>query len=296
MALIFVLGILRGYAPFELFLITVSLAVAAIPEGLPTVVTITLAIGVQRMAAHHAVIRKLPAVEVLGAATVICTDKTGTLTKNEMTVRRLFVNGSFFMVTGEGYTGTGTLLKDGNEVTEASDQKALDTLLTTGILANTSRLTRDPVTGTVEIAGDPTETALLVLAEKGGLDRKEVKMKFPCGDELPFDSIRKMMTVICHVEDHERAFVKGAPEILLARCDRILMGGTERTLTGRDQEQVNDAVRQMGSGALRVLAFAYRDIVTGDREKTEEHLVFVGLARDDRPAPPGSKGGCFCLS
>ncbi len=288
-ALIFVLGILRGYAPVELFLITVSLAVAAIPEGLPTVVTITLAIGVQRMAAHHAVIRKLPAVEVLGAATVICTDKTGTLTKNEMTVRRLFVNGSFFMVTGEGYAATGTILKDGKEETEAADRKALDALLTTGILCNTSRLTRDPATGTVEIAGDPTETALLVLAEKGGLDRNEVRMNFPCGYELPFDSVRKMMTVICHVEEHERAFVKGAPEILLARCDRILQGGTERTLTGRDKEQVNDAVRRMGSGALRVLAFAYRDIVTGDREKTEEHLVFVGLAGMIDPPRPEAK-------
>ena len=215
-ALIFVMGILRGYAPVELFLITVSLAVAAIPEGLPTVVTITLAIGVQRMAAHHAVIRKLPAVEVLGAATVICTDKTGTLTKNEMTVRSLFANGSFFTVTGEGYAAAGTVLKDGKEVTDAADKKALDILLTTGVLCNTSRLTRDPATGAVEIAGDPTETALLVLAEKGGLDRRDVREKFPCGHELPFDSVRKMMTVICHVDGHERAFVKGAPEILLA--------------------------------------------------------------------------------
>jgi len=288
-ALIFVMGILRGYAPVELFLITVSLAVAAIPEGLPTVVTITLAIGVQRMSAHHAVIRKLPAVEVLGAATVICTDKTGTLTKNEMTVRSLFVNGSFFMVTGEGYAGTGTILRDGKGVMEASDQKALDTLLITGILCNTSRLTRDPVTGTVEIAGDPTEAALLVLAEKDGLDRREVRMKFPCDDELPFDSIRKMMTVICHVEGHERAFVKGAPEILLARCDRILQGGTERTLTGRDQEQVLDAIRRMGSEALRVLAFAYRDLVTGDREGIESQLVFVGLAGMMDPPRPEAK-------
>ena len=277
-ALIFVMGILRGYAPVELFLITVSLAVAAIPEGLPTVVTVTLAIGVQRMAAHHAVIRKLPAVEVLGAATVICTDKTGTLTKNEMTVRSLFANGSSFMVTGEGYSVAGTILKDEQEVTDAADKKAIDLLLTTGILCNTSRLTRDPATGAVEIAGDPTETALLVLAEKGGLDRRDVREKFPCGTELPFDSVRKMMTVICTVDGHERAFVKGAPEILLARCDRILLEGAERPLADRDREGVHDAVRRMGSGALRVLAFAYRDIVTGEREGVESQLVFAGLA------------------
>ncbi|RPI38500.1 MAG: cation-translocating P-type ATPase, partial [Methanoregulaceae archaeon] len=277
-ALIFVMGILRGYAPVELFLITVSLAVAAIPEGLPTVVTITLAIGVQRMAAHHAVIRKLPAVEVLGAATVICTDKTGTLTKNEMTVRSLFANGSFFTVTGEGYAANGTVLKDGKEVTDAADRKALDTLITTGVLCNTSRLTRDAATGAVEIAGDPTETALLVLAEKGGPGFRDVREKFPCGHELPFDSVRKMMTVICTVEGHERAFVKGAPEILLARCDRMLRDGTERTLTDEDREQAHDAVRRMGSGALRVLAFAYRDIATGEREGVESQLVFAGLA------------------
>ncbi|MDD1711653.1 MAG: HAD-IC family P-type ATPase, partial [Methanoregulaceae archaeon] len=277
-ALIFVMGILRGYAPVELFLIVVSLAVAAIPEGLPTVVTITLAIGVQRMAAHHAVIRKLPAVEVLGAATVICTDKTGTLTRNEMTVRSLFANGSFFTVTGEGYAAAGTVLKDGMEVTDAADKKALDTLLTTGVLCNTSRLTRDPATGAVEIAGDPTETALLVLAEKGGLDRRDVRERFPCGHELPFDSVRKMMTVICHGDGHERAFVKGAPEILLLRCDRILREGAERSLTDRDREGVQDAIRHMGSGALRVLAFAYRDIAAGERVGIESQLVFAGLA------------------
>ena len=277
-ALIFLLGILRGYAPVELFLITVSLAVAAIPEGLPTVVTITLAIGVQRMAAHHAVIRKLPAVEVLGAATVICTDKTGTLTRNEMTVRSLFANGLFFTVTGEGYTDTGTILRDGKDVTDAADKKALGTLITIGILCNTSRLTRDPATGAVEVAGDPTETALLVLAEKGGPGLRDVREKFPCGYELPFDSARKMMTVICTVEGHERAFVKGAPEVLLLRCDRMLRDGTERTLTDQDREQVHDAVRHMGSGALRVLAFAYRDLVTGEREGVESQLVFAGLA------------------
>lgn len=277
-ALIFVMGILRGYAPVELFLITVSLAVAAIPEGLPTVVTVTLAIGVQRMAAHHAVIRKLPAVEVLGAATVICTDKTGTLTRNEMTVRSLFANGSFLTVTGEGYAEAGTILRDGKEVTDAADRKALDLLLTTGVLCNTSRLTRDPATGAVEVAGDPTETALLVLAEKGGLDRHEVREKFPCGTELPFDSARKMMTVICSMDGHERAFVKGAPEILLLRSDRILTDGAERALTGRDREQVHEAIRRMGSGALRVLAFAYRDIAAGEREGVESQLVFIGLA------------------
>ena len=276
--LIFILGILRGYAPVELFLITVSLAVAAIPEGLPTVVTVTLAIGVQRMAAHHAVIRKLPAVEVLGAATVICTDKTGTLTKNEMTVRSLFANGSFFTVTGEGYAADGTILKDGKEVTDAADKNALDILITTGVLCNTSRLTRDMATGAVEIAGDPTETALLVLAEKGGPGPRDVREKFPCGDELPFDSVRKMMTVICTMDGHERAFVKGAPEILLLRCDRILREGKERPLTEKDREEAGDAVRHMGSGALRVLAFAYRDIATGEREGVESQLVFAGLA------------------
>ena len=288
-ALIFVLGILHGFAPVEIFLISVSLAVAAIPEGLPAVVTITLAIGVQRMAAQHAVIRKLPAVETLGAATVICTDKTGTLTKNEMTVRRLFVNGSFITVTGEGYSVKGTLLYEGEEVGGATGWSTLDTLLTIGILCNTSRFTIDPTGDSGEIAGDPTEAALLVLAEKAGINHLDVRRKFRCDGEIPFDSVRKMMTVICRVEGHRRAFVKGAPEILLARCDHTLHGGRENTLTREEREKVLWATSQLGSEALRVLAFAYRDIGTEDSGGIEEHLVFVGLAGMMDPPRPEAK-------
>jgi Ca2+-transporting ATPase len=286
--LIFVLGVLHGFEPFEIFLISVSLAVAAIPEGLPAVVTITLAIGVQRMATRHAVIRRLPAVETLGAATVICTDKTGTLTKNEMTVRRLFVDRSFMGVTGEGYSVKGELiLDDGSE--PAADSVALRELLAIGVLCNTSRLTIDSATGTGEIAGDPTEAALLVLAEKAGLDHQQVRKESRCEEEIPFDPVRKMMTVICLRDGRRRAFVKGAPEIVLARCDRILRGGNEVPLAPDDRENVLRVINHLGGEALRVLGFAYRNWDGMEGDNPEEDLVFVGLTGMMDPPRPEAR-------
>ena len=274
--LIFLLGILHGFPPMDIFLISVSLAVAAIPEGLPAIVTITLAIGVQRMAVRHAVIRRLPAVETLGAATVICTDKTGTLTKNEMTVRRLFVDGSCMNVTGEGYSVKGRLIGD-DGLKPPPGSVALHELFIIGILCNTSRLTIDPVTGSGEIAGDPTEAALLVLAEKGGLDHGEVRKEYRCVEEIPFDPVRKMMTVICLKNGHQKAFVKGAPEIILARCTRVLRAGAEVSLSAREREIILGMIHQLGREAFRVLGFAYRDWDGRPGENAEEDLVFVGL-------------------
>ena len=287
-ALIFAIGLLQGMAPFDIFLISVSLAVAAIPEGLPAVVTITLAIGVQRMAARHAVIRRLPAVETLGGATVIGTDKTGTLTRNEMTVRRISVGGSVTRVTGEGYSVKGELIPE-----ERSDQAdgadTLRELLVIGVLCNTSSLAIDPGTGTGEILGDPTEAALLVLAKKAGVDHRQVRAAFPCVEEIPFDPVRKMMTVICRRDGRLRAHVKGAPEVVLARCDRVLHAGSEEPLSPRDRDDILRATRDLGSEALRVLGFAYRDLAQPESDDPEEHLVFVGLTGMMDPPRPEAR-------
>jgi len=286
-ALIFVLGILQGMAPFDIFLISVTLAVAAIPEGLPAVVTITLAIGVQRMAARHAVVRRLPAVETLGGVTVIGTDKTGTLTRNEMTVRKIYVGGSVIRVTGEGYSVRGELIPE--EVSDPDSDELLHELLVIGVLCNTSGLAIDPRSGAGEIVGDPTEAALLVLAEKTGMDHRKVRAAFPCEKEIPFDAVRKMMTVICSRDGRRRAHVKGAPEVVLARCDRILHAGHEADLSQVEREDVIRVTREFGGEALRVLGFAYRDLAQPESDDPEEHLVFAGLVGMMDPPRPEAK-------
>lgn len=280
-ALVFIAGLWHGFPPFEMFLVSVSLAVAAIPEGLPAVVTITLAIGVQRMATKHAIIRKLPAVETLGSATVICTDKTGTLTKNELTVRQIYVNRSLIRVTGEGYSIRGEFI---NETTGMSlsplHQSELQDLLYTGALCNNSNLRLDGGSGSVSIIGDPTEASLLVLAEKAGLNHVQLRMDYSFENELPFDSARKMMTVIRSVKGRRRAFVKGAPEVLLGQSSRVARNGVTEVLSQEDREEILNINHQMASRALRVLGFAYRDLpkeTVGD-EHIEEDLVFIGLA------------------
>ncbi|NYZ78126.1 HAD-IC family P-type ATPase, partial [Candidatus Micrarchaeota archaeon] len=291
-ALVFFAGLLRGFEALEIFMISVSLAVAAIPEGLPAVVTISLAIGVQRMAKKNAIIRKLPAVETLGAATVICTDKTGTLTKNELTVRKLFVDDQFVSVTGEGYGLHGDFVEAGGSGKKISPlkNKELFELLQSSVLCNNSNLVFDAGGSKASIVGDPTEACLLVLAEKAGLDYKELREEYAFVSEIPFDSTRKMMTVTRIVAGGKRkAFVKGAPEMLLENSVRILKNGVEEKLSEAEKKKILEANRLMASNALRVLGFAYR--ILGEKEspesgEVEKNLVFVGLAGMMDPPRP----------
>ena len=243
----------------EPLLVAVSLAVSAMPEGLPAVVTITLALGLQRMARRNAVVRQLPSVETLGSTTVICTDKTGTLTRNEMTVTRLFVNNGFVEVTGSGYAPTGSFSRRSAE---------LHRLLEIGAHCNNAELVHD---GKWDVIGDPTEGCLLTLAAKGGVFRLVPRL-----DELPFDSTRKRMTTI---HDDGSAFMKGAPESVLPICDRMLVNGRVVKLTAKDRDAIHAANSKMASSALRVLAFAYRELPRGHpRASAEANMVFVGLA------------------
>ena len=280
---VFGVGILREYlitALFErsfvaeMFLASVALAVAAIPEGLPAIVTISLAFGVRRMASRNALIRKLPAVETLGCTNIICSDKTGTLTKNEMTVRDIYANNTLIEVTGDGYTPEGSFMQAGDEEVNISD---LELLFRSSTLCNDSRLNCNE---RWEIFGDPTEGALLVSAGKAGFKKSELENRFPRTDEIPFDSERKCMTTIHRVNEENTAYVKGAPDVILVKCRYISINGQIKELTGEDRKRILDTNHEMANRALRVLGFAYRSLnakYTPEPEEIERDLTFIGL-------------------
>ena len=285
--LVFALGYLRGEPLVEMFLISVSLAVAAVPEGLPTVVTITLALGVTRMAKRHALIRKLPAVETLGSATVICTDKTGTLTKNEMTVTRVIMDGSHFEVTGEGYEPSGEV----HPVPRSPHQSPLPTglhqLLTAAVLCNGATLQQK--NGTWRIIGDPTEGALLVAAAKAGLMKAELERRAPLDREVPFDAERKMMTIVRRTEQGRMAYCKGAPDVLLKRCAaRVMLNGRTEALDDEHRQRISEANGLLAQQALRVLGVAYRPFggSGSSDEEMERDLIFLGLIAMKDPLRP----------
>ncbi len=285
--LIFLLEWLRGGELVQVFLTAVSLAVAAIPEGLPAVVTIALALGVQRMVKRHALIRKLPSVETLGAATVICTDKTGTLTRNEMTVKVVYADGRLFAVSGTGYQPRGEFYLDDRPVRPEEFAGLLRTLACAA-LCNSARLTENQ--GRYRIVGDPTEGALLTLAGKAGLKLEELEKAEPLVEEIPFDSERKMMTMLRKSGDGFVAYVKGAPDILLKNCSHIFEGGQERPITTEDLSRLLRVNESLAGQALRVLGCAYRRFLSYPQKleaaAIEKDLVFVGLvAMIDPPRP-----------
>jgi P-type Ca2+ transporter type 2C len=299
-AVVFVLGSLRGEPLVEMFLVSVSLAVAAVPEGLPAIVTITLALGVTRMAKRHALIRKLPAVETLGSASVICTDKTGTLTKNEMTVTCVIVDNSQFEVTGEGYEPTGHI-RETLHVTRETDPEnpspltphasrippGLHELLTAAVLCNGATLRQE--NGAWQIIGDPTEGALLVVAAKAGLTKAELEHRAPLEREIPFDAERKMMTIVRCTEQGLVAYSKGAPDVLLKRCaTRITLDGRIEALDEAHRQLISEANASLAQQALRVLGIAYRPIGQGihSSEQVERDLIFLGLLAMKDPLRP----------
>jgi len=275
-ALLAILGIMRGHKILEMFIWGVSLAIAAVPEALPAVVTMGLAIGVQRMVRRHALIKKLPAVEALGCTTVICSDKTGTLTQDQMTVSKLYANGRIFDVTGVGYEPSGQFYSDGKAI-HPSDDPHLKRLLHICCLCNDAGL--KSVNGVWEIKGDPTEGALLVVAAKAGIWQDEISCQFPRVREVPFSSERKRMTTIHKVSRGRFAYSKGACEVILNSCTHIYRDGRERRLDSRDIEVILNIFQNMANNALRVLAVAYRHLPTDIElpETAEQEMVFVGL-------------------
>jgi Ca2+-transporting ATPase len=279
LAICFVLagiGILRGHEILEMLIWGVSLAIAAVPEALPAVVTIGLAIGVRRMAKRHALIRRLHAAETLGCTTVICSDKTGTLTQDEMTVRRIYVDGKTIDVTGVGYEPKGEFYLNGRAI-DVSKDIPLQTLFQIGALCNDTSLAS--TNGVWSIRGDPTEGALVVISAKAGLSAQELNARFPRTDEIPFSSERKRMTTIHSGPEGKVSYSKGAPEIILDSSSHVLKNGKESPLTERDKAEVLGTATQMAGDALRVLGLAYKRLteLPSPKEDAEAGMVFVGL-------------------
>ena len=272
----FVVGVMRGASWIDMFMAVVALAVGAIPEGLPAAVTITLAIGVSKMARRNAIIRKLPAVETLGSTTVICSDKTGTLTQNQMTVQEIHAGGDLILVSGGGYSPEGTFTA-GGQMIAADDHPALRECLLAGLLCNDAVLVNSGREWGIE--GDPTEACLLVSAQKAGLDRHKLTTLFPRIDAIPFESEYQYMATLHEHTGKQIVYLKGALESLLPRCSRALSARGEEVPF--DDQQCHRRAEEMARKGLRVLAFARRERSGGNGPLQHEHvdagLTFLGL-------------------
>ncbi|MFD2670210.1 calcium-translocating P-type ATPase, SERCA-type [Marinicrinis sediminis] len=289
--MVVVAGILHGQPMYGMFLAGVSLAVAAIPEGLPAIVTVALALGVQRMIKRKAIVRKLPSVETLGCASVICSDKTGTLTQNKMTVTHLWAEGKVMEVSGEGYRPHGSIQTEGKPVDLRGDQ-TLRRLMQASVLCNNAELVelfpetkrkkqKKQLESEWQVKGDPTEGALIVLAAKAGMTRSSTTGLYERLREFPFDSDRKRMSVVCQHQGGRLVFAKGAPDVMLDQCQYMMWEGKIMPLTSTMKQKVLAANEAMARSALRVLGLAYRDVKSSEQLESEsaaeQGLVFIGL-------------------
>ena len=311
-ALVFIVGWLRGTPPLDMFIIAVSLAIAAVPEGLPAVVTISLALGMREMIKRHALIRRLSSVETLGSATVICSDKTGTLTQNQMTVTRVAADGDFISITGSGYSIKGDFLSDGKQV-NLTDYPAILTTLWIGALNNDATLELESYSegeAAYRMVGDPTEGALIVAAAKAGALPNPLNRAYPRVQEVPFDSERKRMITVHSVDDPHPEDIspfydndkrqwfaiteKGAPDIVLEQCTHYQNRDDQAVPLNEDQRRrILEANDSMTRDALRVLGVAYRLIpdLNNDADgmvhhELEKEMIFVGLIGMIDPARP----------
>jgi len=293
----------------ELLEVSLSMAVAVVPEGLPAVITVTLALGTQRMVRHHALIRKLPAVETLGSVTTICSDKTGTLTQNKMVVQSMYANNHIFAVTGEGYTPTGEFYLN-NQTIAIEDYPEIPAILIAAAICNDSVLQKQPKEWT--IIGDPTEGALVTVAAKAGIEQDQWQSKLPRISEIPFNSQRKRMSVICQIEQVATPepsltdldplianltasqpylmFTKGSPELTLGNCTHIHLGNEFAPLTDSQRQQILEENNRMAQKGLRVLGFAYKPFTdtppSAPDETWEQEMIWLGLiAMQDAPRP-----------
>jgi len=261
----------------DMILWAVSLAVAAVPEAMPAIVTGALAIGMYRMAKVNTIVKRLPAVETLGSTSVICSDKTGTMTKGEMTVQRIYVNDTSLKVTGIGYAPEGKFQFEGKNITPTED---LRTLLKVASLCNDSNLEKDKKTEKWTVKGDPTEGALIVSAGKADIQKQDFDQQEPRIYEIPFSSERKRMTTIHLVGNKKMAYMKGAPEVVLDKCTKILIDGKVQPFTKESYEKHLKVIEAMALQALRNLGFAYRELPIGTEkfgEEIEQDFVFVGI-------------------
>jgi Ca2+-transporting ATPase len=269
-AIIVILGLVRGQPLLEMFIFGIALAVAAVPEALPAVVTISLAIGVQHMVRRNALVRRLPAVETLGSTSVICTDKTGTLTKGEMTVRKICTESQMVEVSGSGYEPTGQFQIEGS-VIEPSE--GLRLLLQAAMLASDAQLIHDASEGRWQITGDPTEGALVTVATKAGLEKAALEAQHPRKHEIPFSSEKKRMTTLHAMPSGMVAYSKGAPEVILDACTQESTAFGVIPLDRTRKDAILETAQQMADQALRVIAVAYKPDALN--EDAEQRMVFL---------------------
>ncbi len=293
--LIFVVGAATGKELVEMLLTAVSLAVAAVPEGLPAVVAMGLALGMQRMARRNALVRRLSAVETLGSATTIASDKTGTLTKGEMTAVRVYLGADVppLEVSGVGYEPRGEFRRDGQRI-EPADDPQTKLLLTACVLCNDARLAEEE--GHYQVVGDTTEAALLVLSGKAGLSLRQLEQEQPRQGEVPFSSERRRMTTIHRLDGSLVAYHKGAPDVVLALCSHRQVGADVRQLGEEDRTRIMAANDELAAAGRRVLAIAYRTLAQPlPDEELEQELVFLGLVgMEDPPRPEAHRAVLTC--
>lgn len=287
---VFAVGYLRGGADLlENFMIAVSLAVAAIPEGLTAVVTIVLSIGMNRMAERKAIVKNLLSVETLGSTTAICSDKTGTLTQNEMTITKIYTNDKEYEVEGSGYKPEGDIRDEEKEVVDGDDQIKL--LMTIASLCNDANLIRDGEE--YKITGDPTEGAMLTFAEKWNINQEDLNEKHPRIQEIPFDSTRKMMTTFHELDGKYYAMTKGAPDVIMKNSSKILIDGNLIEFSDAKRKELADENNDLASQALRVMAYAFKPLESLDTDLTTENIehdmVFVGLTGMIDPPRPEAR-------
>ncbi|WP_236785889.1 cation-translocating P-type ATPase [Anaerococcus ihuae] len=296
--IVFIVGYFRtGDSLLDNLMVAVSLAVAAIPEGLTAVVTIVLSIGMNRMADRKAIVKSLVSVETLGATTAICSDKTGTLTQNEMTITKIWTNEKEYEVEGSGYEPKGQIKFDDKKIEE---EENINLLMKISTLCNDADLTREG--DQYKIIGDPTEGAMLTFSEKWGIVQEDLKEKHPRIEEIPFDSDRKMMTTFHNIEENYKAMTKGAPDIIISNSSKILLNGEIVDFTEDLKKKAMDENKNLAKQALRVMAYAFREfdsIKNEDltSENIEREMVFVGLTgMIDPPRPEAKKAVAECHS
>ncbi|MFH1095596.1 MAG: cation-translocating P-type ATPase, partial [Candidatus Micrarchaeota archaeon] len=299
--LFFLWGLWRGEDLVAMLLVAVSLAVAAIPEGLPTVMAITLGVGVQRMARERAIVRKMQAVEALGSATVICTDKTGTLTENKMTALRIGLASGDYLIGGGPMELSGRIARSDGREMNALEHAHIIGLLSAGVLCNDASLWYDK-NRLVGSRGDPTEVALLVAAHKGGLDATRLRDSWILSKQRPFEYARKMMVQVREWEGQHVSYVKGAPEVVLARCTRILGPEGERPISAADRQRIKTAYEDCAAQALRTLGVARKKMASSKSDLAKEKhglyeegltwLGVVGLMDPPRPEVRAALATC----
>ena len=290
-AIVSVTGVMRGENIFDMLIIGVSLAVAAVPEGLPAIVTIALALAVNRMVKKKALVRRLHAVETLGCADVICSDKTGTLTQNKMTVKKLFVDEKVIDISGDGYKPTGKFTANGESIS-LSASKCGTRLLEISAFCNNAEISvgSQKQKSDISVSGDPTEIALLVMAGKANISKAHLSSEYTIIDEIPFDSERKLMSVIVKNRSGQRyIFTKGACDVVIKNCKQIETNEQVIPMNSMQRTKLLSVNEKMAKNALRVLGFAYKEITSENHKITEQDLTFIGLCGMIDPVRPEAK-------